>query len=38
MNNRNELDETLKQGSAKAEKVAKEVIKRVRQKLGLTTN
>ena len=38
MNNRNELDETLKQGSAKAEKVAKEVLKRVRQKLGLTTN
>ena len=38
MNNRNELDETLKQGSAKAEKVAKQVLKRVRQKLGLTTN
>jgi tryptophanyl-tRNA synthetase len=35
MNNRNELDETLKQGSAKAEKVAKEVLKRVRNRLGL---
>jgi tryptophanyl-tRNA synthetase len=35
MNNRNELDETLKQGSAKAEKVAKEVLNRVRKRLGL---
>jgi tryptophanyl-tRNA synthetase len=35
MNNRNELDETLNQGAAKAEKVAKEVLKRVRNRLGL---
>lgn len=34
MNNRTELDEILKEGAAKAEKVASEVLKRVRKKLG----
>jgi tryptophanyl-tRNA synthetase len=36
MNNRNELNEILKDGASKAEKVASEVLKRVRTKLGLT--
>jgi tryptophanyl-tRNA synthetase len=38
MNNRNVLDETLNQGAIKAERVAQEVLIRVRQKLGLTIN
>jgi tryptophanyl-tRNA synthetase len=36
MNNRNELNEILKDGASKAEKVASEVLKRVRKKLGFT--
>ncbi len=38
MSNKNEIDEALKLGAAKAEKVASEVLKRVRVKMGLTTN
>ena len=38
MNNKNEIDEVLKLGAAKAEKVAKTVLNRVRLKLGLTIN
>jgi tryptophanyl-tRNA synthetase len=38
MSNKNEIDEALKVGAAKAEKVASEVLTRVRAKMGLTTN
>jgi len=38
MSNKNEIDEALKLGAAKAEKVASEVLKRVRVKMGLTAN
>jgi tryptophanyl-tRNA synthetase len=38
MSNKNEIDEALKVGAAKAEKVASEVLTRVRSKMGLTTN
>ena len=38
MNNKNEIDVVLKLGAAKAEKVAKTVLNRVRLKLGLTIN
>jgi tryptophanyl-tRNA synthetase len=38
MSNKNEIDEALKLGAAKAEKVASEVLNRVRAKMGLTTN
>ena len=38
MSNKNEIDEALKLGAAKAEKIASEVLKRVRVKMGLTTN
>ena len=38
MNNKNEIDEVLKQGATKAEKVASEVLNRVRLKLGLTSS
>ena len=35
MENKNEIDEILKEGSIKAKKVADEVIKRVKSKLGI---
>jgi tryptophanyl-tRNA synthetase len=35
MQNKNEIDEILKEGSIKAKKVADEVIKRVKSKLGI---
>jgi tryptophanyl-tRNA synthetase len=38
MSNKNEIDEALKLGAVKAEKVASEVLIRVRAKMGLTTN
>lgn len=38
MSNKNEIDEVLKMGAAKAEKVASQVLVRVRSKMGLTTN
>ena len=35
MENKNEIDEILKEGSIKAKKVADQVIKRVKSKLGI---
>lgn len=38
ISNKNEIDEVLKMGAKKAEQVATDVLKRVRSKLGLTSN
>ena len=35
MDNKNEMDQILKEGSKKAKKVADQVIKRVKSKLGI---